>query len=141
MSCSLTCEVDPTPIDDQSQTWPMATHEFPRTRRLTSAGEYDAVFKQPDRRASAQAFLVLAKETDRPVSRVGTVVSKKVAGNAIERNRIRRMIKESFRTRVEHGGLDVVVVARPPARHQPNREMLEILATLWEQLAKERQAQ
>lgn len=119
----------------------MATHEFPRTRRLTSAREYDAVFKQADYRASAQAFLVLAKETGSAgstVSRVGTVVSKKVAGNAIERNRIRRLIKESFRTNVDHGGLDVVVVARPPVRHQPNREMLDVLAGLWEQLAKKR---
>lgn len=141
MSCSLTCEADPTPIDDQSQTWPMATHEFPRTRRLTSAGEYDAVFKLADYRASAQAFLVLAKETDNAVSRVGTVVSKKVAGNAIERNRIRRLIKESFRTNVDHGGLDVVVVARPPVRDQTNRETLDVLAELWEQLAKKRQTQ
>ncbi|MEX0942885.1 MAG: ribonuclease P protein component [Pseudomonadales bacterium] len=123
----------------------MATHEFPRTRRLTNAREYDAVFKQADYRASVREFLLLAKKTDGQISRIGSVVSKKVAGNAIQRNRIRRLIKESFRTefdkRFGYMGLDIVIVARPPVRYQPNRETLDVLAGLWEQLAKKRQAQ
>jgi ribonuclease P protein component len=50
---------------------------------------------------------------DRPDHRLGLAVSRKVGG-AIERNRVRRLLRESFR-RLEPsdgGGFDLVVVAR-----------------------------
>lgn len=119
----------------------MAAQGFPRTRRLTNGAEYDAVFKQSRYRVNSAEFLVLACENGKQQSRVGTVVSKKVSGNAVERNRIRRLIKESFRLNFECEGLDVVVVARPPVKNQPNRETLDVLAKLWKQIEKKRQAQ
>ena len=65
----------------------------------------------------ANDWLVLyLKETQKPQNRLGLTVSKKV-GNAVTRNRIRRLLRENYRLREEHIkiGYDLVFVARTRA--------------------------
>lgn len=81
---------------------------------------------------------MLAADNDRHVSRLGTVVSKKVAGNAVERNRLRRLLKETFRLSQVEPGIDVVIVARPPAGGKSNAELMEVLYGMWRKLATKR---
>lgn len=69
---------------------------------------------------------------------MGTVVSKKVAGNAVNRNRIRRVIKESFRRTCNEKKIDIVIIARPPARHAANTELFLALEAMWTALAAKR---
>lgn len=131
----------------------MTTFGFRKENRLLTSKDYDLVFKQANYRINAREFLMLAMENDANVSRVGTVVSKRVAGNAVERNRIRRLIKETFRLAVNTGavntgadtpasgigtGVDIVVVARPPVRDQPNPDVIQSLQMLWQKLARKR---
>lgn len=59
-------------------------------------------------------------------------VSVRAAGNAVRRNGIRRVIRESFR--LNQGALppvDVFVSARPAARDTPNAELFASLERLW----------
>ena len=100
----------------------------PRTSgggRLSRSAEFERVYRQG--RATANRHFVLYvfpnPSTGRP--RLGLSVSRKVGG-AVERNRVKRLLREAF-AHVEselEPGRDVVLVARPPARELAAREGL-----------------
>ncbi|MDK2967096.1 MULTISPECIES: ribonuclease P protein component [Lacrimispora] len=58
-------------------------------------------------------------KTDRPDTRIGISVSKKV-GNSVVRHHITRLIRESFRLHEDmvETGLDIVVVVRTSAKEE-----------------------
>ncbi|MDR0925810.1 MAG: ribonuclease P protein component [Hungatella sp.] len=68
----------------------------------------------------ANRLLVMyVRKTDRPETRIGISVSKKV-GNSVVRHHITRLIRESFRLHEEmvEAGLDIVVVVRSAAKEE-----------------------
>lgn len=71
----------------------------------------------------ANRLLVMyVKKTDRPDTRIGISVSKKV-GNSVVRHHITRLIRESFRLHEDmlEKGLDIVVVVRASAKEENYR--------------------
>jgi ribonuclease P protein component len=89
------------------------SYTFPRTLRLGGRGTFSAIFDKGVRNAKGPLLVVLAGN-DVGYTRLGISVPKRV-GNAPTRNRIKRMVRESFRL-MQHdwpGGFDVVVVVRP----------------------------
>ena len=59
-------------------------------------------------------------------------VGVRAAGNSVNRNRLRRVIRESFRMhRQEMPAVDVLVTARAAAAAAPNRELFASLAGRW----------
>lgn len=106
--------------------------------RLSRSAEFERVYRQG--RSTANRHLVLYsfpnQTSQRP--RLGLSVSRKVGG-AVERNKVKRLLRESF-ARVEptlREGQDVVVVARPSAAELAEREGLAgVDAALEELIAK-----
>ena len=83
-------------------------------QRLRTGAEFDAVFKR-GARLDGRLFLLVAAPNGRAFDRLGLAVSRRV-GDAVERNRARRLLREGFR-RIERApgpGVDLVVVARAP---------------------------
>jgi ribonuclease P protein component len=80
---------------------------------------------------------LLAISNDRDHPRLGLVISRKAARSAVARNRIKRLVRESFRnTRQPLGGLDIVVIGRSGIALQANRDFAEALDKLWDKLIK-----
>ena len=89
------------------------SYALPKSRHLRLPAEFSAVYEAKTRE-SRGPLTVYAKPNDLGHPRLGMSVSRKV-GTAVRRNRIRRLIRESFRL-LQHDlpwGYDVVVVVRP----------------------------
>jgi len=82
---------------------------FPKSRRILKRLEYRRVF-DAQVKVVCPELVVFAQPNNGP-GRIGLVVSRKV-GNAVVRNRVKRILREAFRQCEDSPSLDVVVVAR-----------------------------
>lgn len=85
--------------------------------------------------ASRRYFSVFARRNALGRSRLGVVVGKKVAARAVDRNRLKRLVREAYRQdRERFGGNDLVVVARrcpaPGGWQRARAELTELLAQI-----------
>lgn len=80
-------------------------------------------------------FTVLAKANDAGGPRLGLAVSKRVSASAVARNRIKRLVRESFRTEARSlTPQDLVVIAKPAAAKASNRQLTEALRREWQRI-------
>ncbi|MCG8488561.1 MAG: ribonuclease P protein component [Chromatiales bacterium] len=116
---------------------PISEGAFPRNRRLLKPDEFRRVFSE-GRRSSDRFFLVLAYPNRSVYARLGLAVAKKHCRKAVDRNRIKRIIRESFRlNQARLTGLDLVVVARHGAALADNRDCLNSLQHHWHRIAEQ----
>ena len=92
---------------------------FPHAHRLTASVDYSHVFAGADR-SSDRLFTVLAGGNELSWARLGLAISRRVAPRAVDRNRLRRQARESFR-HLELASLDYVIVAKMDAVKAPNQ--------------------
>jgi ribonuclease P protein component len=113
----------------------MPTGTFSSNFRLTTSADYKAVFDETSIRVSTKSILLLAKRNDLDHPRLGMVVAKKNVRKAVQRNRIKRNIRESYRTnKSQLAGLDLVLLCRNGIDKLDNRFIRTSLADLWTQL-------
>jgi len=80
-------------------------------------------------------FAIQCTRNDAGEARLGMAVSVRAAGNAVNRNRLRRLIRESFRMhRQEMPAVDVFVSARTAAAKASNKAVFESLVRLWQEI-------
>lgn len=106
--------------------------QFPREARLLSKSSFGQVFGNPKRSAD-RYFTVLARANGLGHARLGLAISRKVSKSAVVRNRIKRLVRESFRHR-RLKDLDLVVMARPAAAGQSNETLFRALHHHWRRL-------
>lgn len=109
---------------------------YSRDCRLLTAAQYQRVFKHCEHKSSDRLITLLATANglDRP--RLGTVVSIKATGNAVKRNRVKRLIRESFRSRqTQFAGFDLVVLVRPGISERSNQQIIRTLDNHWRTIA------
>lgn len=104
---------------------------FDHARRLADKRDFDRVFAAVSVRLSRHPFLLLAAPPATDDSRLGMVVGKRHARRAVERNRIRRQVRESFRKRRFEHPYDLIVLARPGAADCSNAQLAASLDHLW----------
>ena len=78
-------------------------------------------------------FVIQYASNETGGARLGMAVSTRAAGQAVNRNRLRRLIRESFRMhREELPALDVLVTARSGAAKATTAEIFASLAKAWQ---------
>ncbi len=110
-----------------------------RDKRLRASKEFSQVYQSKQWGGSQHfTFNVLAHSPDdKLTSRLGVTVSKKVAKQAVIRNRIKRQIKEFYRHRSERLlDADLVISAKPSSAKVSDKERLESLEQLWSKILK-----
>ena len=94
----------------------MSENPFPKTARLLSPKDYKPVFDNSRYKVSSKQFLLLATASQARRPRLGLVIAKKHVSKAVQRNRLKRVLRESFRLRqTEIPLIDIVVLARKDA--------------------------
>lgn len=114
----------------------MASQSFPKASRLLNAADYSAVFDQTHFKVSCRYFLILASFSHVANTRLGLIVAKKHIPTAVQRNRLKRLIRTSFRSLEPFPRhLDLVVLVRKGADKTLNRQAFAQLNTLWADVA------
>lgn len=86
--------------------------DFSRAHRLASQSDFQFVFAKPYK-VSRKYLLALYRPNQRSDVRLGIIIKKQLVSCAVDRNRLRRVIRESFRNHQEKlKGLDIIVLMR-----------------------------
>lgn len=113
----------------------MSLYRFSRSARLSNAADFKGVFDDAQFKVHQPNFLFLAKLNQYQHHRLGLVVAKKKVRRAHERNRIKRLTRESFRLFQQQSfPLDIVVLPKVGIEHVSNADLLKQLGVSWAKL-------
>ncbi|SHI23708.1 ribonuclease P protein component [Ferrimonas marina] len=111
-------------------------YTFGRELRLLTPGDFKSVFANPVRAASPQLTL-LACTNGKDHPRVGLTVAKKHVKKACQRNRIKRVIRDSFRLQQHQlPNVDIVVIAKKGVDEMDNADLHKLADKLWRKLSR-----
>lgn len=108
---------------------------FGKSLRLLNSSDFQSVFDNAPFRASHQYILLLARANDLARPRLGLVIAKKNIRLSVQRNRIKRLVRESFRQQQQSlTGIDVIVLARKGLDGFTNREISQQINQQWQRI-------
>ncbi len=111
--------------------------KFPSRARLKTPADFRFVFARPSV-SRDRCFRVLSRVNEKGYSRLGMAVSRKVCRRAAGRNRIKRVIRESFREHQDRLGTDrghdIVVLPSGQAATICNKALFESLQGHWRKI-------
>jgi len=112
---------------------------FGREKRLLKPQQFKAVFDSAAHKVSSKYALLLARDNQLGHPRLGLVIGKKNVKLAVDRNRIKRQIRESFRhSQHQLPGVDIVIVARRGIADLTHTELRQQFDKLWQRLVRQR---
>jgi len=111
----------------------MVTYEFTRESRLLTPGQFQTVFSKPIRFGSSHITVLVTPNTN--TSRLGLAIAKKRIKLAVQRNRIKRQIRESFRLN-QHTlpNIDMVIMVKSGTDKLDNQQIRQQLEKIWRKI-------
>ena len=109
----------------------MPNYAFSKNRRLLKASEYKEVFDRNRLKVAHPKLLLLALPNNLSHSRLGLVIAKKNIPTAVGRNRVKRVVRETFRNFDFPLALDIVFLARQGTDQLSAKEMNLLLHQSW----------
>lgn len=90
------------------------------------------MFEQPKKIITPE-YILLFRKNNLEYARLGLALSKKMIAKACDRNRLKRLLRESFRQN-KLPAVDVVFLARQGIAKKVNKTINARLSTTWEKL-------
>ncbi|MGF1546964.1 MAG: ribonuclease P protein component [Thiotrichales bacterium] len=111
--------------------------KFPRTLRLLDAGAFRRVFNEPPYVSRSRPWVILSAPGTTPHARLGIVAAKRKVRKAVDRNRLKRLVRESFRvTSTQLPAYDIVVLLQVASNSMTNAEFSQRLQREWVKLSR-----
>lgn len=106
---------------------------FGKEKRLLTKNDYDYVF-QKAHKVSSSDFLFLYRDNKIGFARLGLALSKKMIAKAHDRNRLKRLLRETFRIQVDLPAVDLIVLARKGVGTKKSSDLRVSLEQSWNKL-------
>ncbi len=108
---------------------------FPKDARLLASADYNYVFKNQSKVVGRYSLILFAKNNNSK-PRLGLAIAKKKIARAVDRNKVKRIIRESFRHKQDIiGGFDIIVLAKGNLGNVAKPEMRKYFDEQWIKLA------
>ncbi|MCE8023994.1 MULTISPECIES: ribonuclease P protein component [Halomonadaceae] len=118
----------------------MSGHGFPKQLRLLTAGDYRYVFDHAALKVHGKGLMALACPNGLDHPRLGLVISKKNVRRAVDRNCLKRVVRESLRLRqCSLPAVDIVLLARRGASELDKATLHRQLFGMWRRLERDAQ--
>lgn len=113
----------------------MSNFCLPKGARLLKRGQFLTLSKK-GKKVHTDCFIAIVLKGNAQNNRLGITVSKRV-GNAVKRNRIKRIIREYFRHKKQNitGPIDINIVARKGLTTLSNEQINKKLDKLFRKIA------
>ena len=112
---------------------PVEDFSYTHRDRLQSASQYTRVFDGA-MKSSSEIFTILSRENTETQPRLGIVVAKRRAKRSVDRNIIKRIIRESFRlNKAILPTNDYIVILKRPISSIKRSDLRQQMDTLWKQ--------
>ena len=96
--------------------------------------DFQQVFSE-NKKSADSLLVVLARPNGRSQSRLGLAIAKKYTASAVQRNRIKRLIRESFRQHLPFRvAIDTVVMNRAGIASKDNNQVFQSLHKHWNRI-------
>ena len=115
--------------------------DFGRTRRLLRKKQFDQVLRGASVRAGRGPLRLAARDNELEMARLGLIVGKRMLRRAVDRNRAKRVIRESFRQAGHLPAMDIVVRVAVPAAEVTVADAETLFAALVEIVGRRRRRQ
>ena len=112
---------------------PRAT--FGKNRRLLNSSDFKEVFDNNSVRVAHPNLLILSEPNGTATSRLGLVIGKKNVPTAVARNKVKRVVRETFRLTDLPVAVDLVFLARKDLGKLTSTELATLIQQSWVRLA------
>jgi ribonuclease P protein component len=109
-------------------------NRFKKQNRLLDSKEYSFVFNKAEKIGN-RYFIILFRKNNKIFPRLGLIIAKKNIKHAVNRNKIKRIVRESFRNKVNNlNENDYIFLAKKEISQLSNLELRYKLDEKWKKL-------